>query len=101
MLICEILEAITYHFQDSQGRKGGNDYIEEGFQRFVLFMEELLVSDAQEGQEPDSPPQLYGDSAEMAELEPGCVGASYEQVDHGPITPMQQVSPYPGTKQSW
>ena len=60
-------------------------------------MEELLVSDAQEGQEPDSPPQLYGDTAEVAELEPGRVGSRYEQVYHGPVTPVQQVSPYPET----
>ena len=95
-MVSEFLGSLaSYHFQHSQGGKGGNDNIEECLQSFVLLMEELLVGDAQESQQPDSPPQLYWHSTEVSQLEPGGVGPSYEQVYHGSVTSVQQVSPYP------
>ena len=76
-------------------------------------MEQLLIGDAQQCKQPHRPPaqtdamrpgltpmtpspQLHGHSVQVAQLQPGGVGASNEQVDHGPVAPVQQVPPRPG-----
>ena len=38
-------------------------------------------------------PQLYRDAIKMSELKPGCVGAGDEEIDHGPVTPVEEVPP--------
>ena len=60
-------------------------------------MEELLVDDAGEGEEPDGPAELHRPALQVAQLQPGCVAPCYKQVDHGPVTSVQQVSPTPET----
>ena len=45
----------SHHFQDCQWGQGRDQDIECCLQSFVLLMEKLLISDAQQGQQPHSP----------------------------------------------
>merc|ERR1719318_1071831 len=56
-------------------------------------MEELLIENTECGQHPHGPPQLHGDPVQVAQVEPGGVGPSYEEVDHGTVTAVEEVFP--------
>lgn len=71
-----------------------HDEIENGFETFVLLMEGLLVSNSEYGEQPHEPlhigrPAVGG---KLLNRQPRKVGASYEYVDHCPITSVQNVS---------
>ena len=87
----------TYHFQNSQST-GDNSYneVEGRLKPLVLFVEQLLVHDAQEGQGPDAPPQVVGKAIvwQGAETQPRCVRSCDEEVDHSSVATVKKLVKY-------
>merc|ERR550519_1648212 len=56
------------HFEYGYGWREGDDDVEGGLEPLVLFMEGLLVEDAQECEEPHGPPQLAGHATQVLQV---------------------------------
>lgn len=83
--------------QNQSGRPDAHENIEDSFEGFIAFVEGLLVDDAKEGEQPHQPahagsPAFIG---KRLDCQPGEVRAGYENVNHSPITSMEDIFQLP------
>lgn len=76
-----------------QSRAQAHYQVEERLQALVAFVEELLVGYSDAGHQPDDPlhAEQYCGLVRILEGQPGKIGASYEDINHGPVASMQHI----------